>query len=133
MSQPPRVLRKFGLVVGGIFAALGAWFLWRRSGASLGGRICGGLGAVLLLGGALAPRALGPAYRAWMLLGHALGWVNSRLILGFLFYVVFALGRLFLLVRRKDPMCRKWRPEGGSYWVEVGREPFQPSSLEHPF
>ncbi|MGQ0614092.1 MAG: SxtJ family membrane protein [Planctomycetaceae bacterium] len=133
MKLPLPILRKFGLVVGGIFAGLGAFFLLRSSGASWGGRTCAVLGALLLLGGTLAPAALAPVYRAWMVLGHALGWVNSRIILGVLFYVFFSLGRLYLILTRKDPMCRKWEPQASTYWIELEQAPFAPASLEHPF
>lgn len=33
---------------------------------------------------------LSPAYRLWIRFGDALGWVNSRIILGALFYLVIA-------------------------------------------
>jgi hypothetical protein len=33
---------------------------------------------------------LGPAYRLWIRFGDAIGWVNSRIILGGLFYLVIA-------------------------------------------
>ena len=32
LSTTPRDLRKFGLVVGGVFLALGGWFLYRHKG-----------------------------------------------------------------------------------------------------
>jgi hypothetical protein len=46
--------------------------------------------AVLLVGLAYAmPRAVRPIYSAWMAIGHVLGWINSRIILGIIFYAVF--------------------------------------------
>jgi hypothetical protein len=46
--------------------------------------------AVVLVGLAYAaPRLLEPFYRGWMRLGHVLGWINSRIILGAVFYLVF--------------------------------------------
>lgn len=59
-------------------------FDWRRSSIPLY------IGAALLLSGLLAPRTSYPVYRAWMALSHALGWINTRLILGVVFFFVIA-------------------------------------------
>jgi len=36
-----------------------------------------------------APELLKPVQKAWMAFGHALGWVNSRIILTVVFYLIF--------------------------------------------
>ncbi len=37
-----------------------------------------------------AKHLLSPVYRLWIRFGDAIGWVNSRIILGVLFYLVIA-------------------------------------------
>ena len=93
-------LRKFGVVVGGVFATIGAWLLIRRSGESMPGFVFAMLGAALILFGLAIPRLLRPVYRGWMILAHALGWVNTRIILGALFYTAFLLARVALSLTR---------------------------------
>ena len=77
--------------------------------------------------------ALKHVYRGWMAFALVLGWINTRLILGVLFYVGFSLAHLYLLIRRQDPMSR--RPDSGrsTYWNDVSHNELTPSSLEHPF
>jgi hypothetical protein len=120
-----RQLRSFGLTVGGIFAVIGLWpvvFHWAEPG---GWAL---ILAALLIGPAIIyPKILFWPHKAWMRLGHLLGWVNTRLILGIIFYaVVTPIG----IVRRllgKDPMGRKIEPELDSY--RVVRSPRQPTHL----
>ena len=85
--QEIRRLRGFGLTVGGIFAVIGflpvvlsgqeprAWALTAS--------------AVLGIPALTMPRLLTPVYRCWMYIGHGLGWVNTRIILGILYYLLF--------------------------------------------
>jgi hypothetical protein len=49
------------------------------------------LALAVVLGGLalLRPAALKPVHRVWMAVGHALGWVNSRIILSVIFYGIF--------------------------------------------
>ena len=124
-------LRKFGLLVGGIFAAIGAFILWRNETVTSGVAVFGGIGLSLIGLGLLFPPALRPIHKVWMFLAHILGWINTRLILGAVFYVGFALARLFLLVCRRDPMLRRPDPSADSYWCDARQT--DPVSLEHPF
>jgi hypothetical protein len=55
----------------------------------------------------LLPSLLLPIYKGWMVIGNALGWVNTRIILGILFYVVFFPIGLSMKLLGKDPMARK--------------------------
>lgn len=133
MESTRKELRKFGLVVGGVFAALGLYLLLRHGFAHTTGRIMGAVGAVLLLSAAVAPRALIPFRRVWMALAHLLGWINTRLILGIVYYVVFTLVRCVLVLLRKDPMHRRPDPGKDTYWVDVPQTPFERKSLEHQY
>jgi hypothetical protein len=77
-------LRHFGLMVGGIFILIAIWPLVFR-GEPL--RIwAAGVGASLAAAGALFPTGLAPLYRGWMWVGHVLGWINTRILLGVVFY-----------------------------------------------
>ncbi|MHC4972990.1 MAG: SxtJ family membrane protein [Planctomycetota bacterium] len=133
MESKRKELRKFGLVVGGVFAALALYFLLRYGWPSLAGRILGGLGAALLLASAVYPRALIPFRRVWMALAHVLGWINTRLILGAVYYLAFTLVRFFLVLLRKDPMHRRPDAKLATYWVDVPQAPFERESLEHQY
>ena len=133
MSYWKNELRKFGLVVGGVFAVLAAWLLLRSDFESLFGRILGVAAVVFLLPAFVFPPALKPLQTGWMFIAHILGWINTRLILGIVFYVFFTIVRFFLLILGKDPMHRRPDPKLGTYWVEVKEGVATAESLEHPF
>lgn len=109
-----RQARRTVLIVGSVLMVMGVWSLARQH--PLRAQIFCGLAVYLLLLGLVAPRWAIPFHAAWMRLAHALGWINSRLILGFLYYGVFTpLGFLRRLAGR-DPLRRRG-PGAVSYWV----------------
>lgn len=107
-------LRSFGLLVGGIFALVGFWPILFGRGVRLWAIIPAG---ILLVLGWLLPTSLRSVYKLWMLLGHALGWVNTRIILSVAFYGMFCPMGFIMRLRGKDPMRRRYEPESESYRV----------------
>ena len=118
-----RDLRKFGLMVGGVFAALGIimvfrhkahypYFLWP--------------GAALVGFGAIVPRAVKYFYLAWMSVAFVLGFIVSHLILGLLFFLVMTPVGLLARLAGKDFLSLKLDRTARSYWIP--REP-KPKSL----
>src|SRR5881409_1715518 len=122
-------LRSFGLLVGGIFALIGIWpVVWRGQPLRLWSLILGGVLMVLALAW---PRSLTQVYRLWMRVGEVLGWINTRLILGALFYLLFTPLGVCMRLRGKDPMRRMWAPGAESY--RVVRQPRPASHMWHQF
>src|SRR5215475_4724604 len=122
-------LRSFGLMVGGIFALLGLWpAVWRGQPLRLWSLILGGLLMVLALAW---PRSLTQVYRLWMTAGEGLGWINTRLILGAIFYLLFTPVGVYMRLRGKDPMRRTWVPEAESY--RAVRQPRPASHMRQQF
>lgn len=122
-------LRSFGLIVGGIFALIGVWpALWRGQPPRLWGLSVGG-GLIGL--GLVWPRRLAHVYRLWMAVGEVLGWINTRLLLGVLFYGLFTPMGLIMRLRGKDPMRRRLTPEVETY--RVVRQPRPASHMRHQF
>ena len=109
-----RELRKFGLVVGGVFAALGLVMAARGKG-HFPWFLAPGLGLLAL--GAALPKALKPVYIAWMGLALALGWVVSHLVLTlFFFLVITPVGRAASLLG-KDFLRVKLDRQAPTYWL----------------
>jgi hypothetical protein len=78
--------------------------------------------AVLLVGfGLVWPAALRYPYRGWMALGHALGWINSRILLSLVFYLVVTPIGLAIRLFGRDPMRRGFDRKAQSY--RIPREP----------
>jgi hypothetical protein len=86
MNQQPATkdLRQFGLIVGGIFSVIGLWpLLVRNEDLRLWSLILGG--TLVVLGLAL-PQSLKQLHWGWMKVGHVLGTINTRIILGLIYY-----------------------------------------------
>jgi Saxitoxin biosynthesis operon protein SxtJ len=118
-------LRSFGFTVGGIFALIALWPAVIRAEEPRWWAVV--VAACLLVPAAVFPKSLTWVYKGWMALGHVLGWINTRIILGFIFYfIVTPIG----MVRGwlgKDPMGRRLRPDLDSYRVTRNSRP--PSHL----
>ena len=131
MRQPTQpALRKFGLTVGGVFLLLGTVSWWR--GHEVAPLVMWTLGVPLVILGAIAPSLLGPVERAWMAMAEVLGWINTRLILGAVYFlIVTPMG----LVRRwrGDPLDRRMRDGQTSNWVRREQRPVDPARYRHQF
>lgn len=109
-------LRQFGLiassVVAGVFGLLLPWLFahpW-----SIWPWVLGGL---LAAWGLAWPVGLRPVYDSWMRFGHVVGLVNTRLMLGFMFYGMVAPGGLLMRLLGKDPLQRRLDRDVATYRV----------------
>jgi hypothetical protein len=130
-SLSPRELRQFGLifaaflagVFGGVLPLIGwiAFHAWLWAVAV----------TVALL--ALAwPRGLSPLYRVWTAIGRVLGYVNTRLLLGVVFFgVILPMGATRRAARRPS-LIKSLDPSSTSYRV-VRDAPPEPRHFEHPY
>lgn len=123
--QPTRrQLREFGLLIGIVLPLLLGWLLPALHGHPFRTwTLWPALPAITL--GLLAPRTLALPYRAWMALGHGLGWVNGHLILGAVFVLVLQPIALVMRLTGYDPLRRRRSTGLGSY-----REQRQHSAID---
>jgi hypothetical protein len=129
-APSPRQLRRFGFTVAAGLLVIGLiswyrnhlavpWVLWTMA-------------ALLGLLGLFLPHLLARVQRAWMALGTALGWVNTRVILTLLFYTTFT--PIGAIMRRfRDPLDRRLAKEQTSYWVRRQRQPLDHKAYERQF
>ena len=129
-STDKKELRSFGLIMAGmitLFFGLIIPWLW-SSTLPLWPWI---VGLVFLVSALSVPVALRPVFIVWMKIGHVLGWINTRLLLGIVFYLVIAPIGLVLRLMGKDPLNRKYDKSGPSYRI-VSKQPGV-DKLERPF
>jgi hypothetical protein len=103
-------LRNFGVILGAFVAVLFGLFLpWLLAHSiPLWPWI---VSAILSSTALIQPSLLAPVYKGWMSVGQVLGWINTRIILAVIFYVLlFPIGLLIRLFG-KDPMERKLNRE----------------------
>jgi hypothetical protein len=115
--QSAKELRQFGLLmglfIGGIFGLLVPW-LWNLRFVAWPW-IAGALFVVWAL---VAPAALAPVFYGWMIVGGVMGWINTRIILAVVFYLVFFPIGLFMRLRGWDPLRRAWKSDLISYRIQ---------------
>ncbi|MBA2671763.1 MAG: hypothetical protein H0U67_15445, partial [Gemmatimonadetes bacterium] len=75
--------RRFAFTVGAAFAVISGLLWWR--GMSTASAVSGSAGVLLVLGGLVIPRRLGPVYRAWMTLAHAMSRVTTPIFMGIVY------------------------------------------------
>ncbi len=117
-KQSWRSEREFGLVVGGVFVLLGAWWLYRGKFANAA-HIVLPLGALLVVLGLIWPRVLVLPNKAWMLLAEGLSFVTTRIILGVVFFLVVTPIGIVKRLSGWDPLNRRG-PRSDSYWQPYG-------------
>lgn len=114
LKTTDRDLRKFGLLVGGVFAALGLIFFLRHK-AHWPYFVWPGV--ALIAFGAVLPRALKYVYIAWMSVAFVLGFIISHIILGLFFFLVITPIGLLARLLGKDFLSLKLDRAAKSYWL----------------
>ena len=116
-SSSTKELRNFGLVMA---VAFGVIAIFARP------EIYGTISVTFLLLGLLATRVLAPVHRVWMKLADVLGWINTRILLVLVYYlVVTPTGLLMRLFRH--------RPLPGGYWEKPAKHSHGDKHFERQF
>ena len=115
VEVPQRVdLRKFGLVMAAVLALVSG-YLWYKDAMDPAQVVFSVAGGFLIVGLVL-PVVLTPIYFPWMWLARILAFVNTHLLLGFVFYTLFTFIGLGMRLLGRDPLDRKILPDSDSYW-----------------
>ena len=122
-------LRDFGLMMGGLFVVFfGLLLPWLFSVSfPLWPWIVAGILSGLAL---TVPNGLKPIYQGWMFLTIILAWINTRLILSIVFYLLITpMGLIMRLfgknaMKNKSPQLESYRSLTSSY---------SPKQMEKPF
>ncbi len=120
--------RHFGYVFAGVCTIVAFWPLWPLAAPNL--YWLTGAGAFALAGLAW-PRVLSPLNALWMKIGHVLGWINTRLILGLVFFLLVTPTGFVVRLLGYDPLKLR-RRASGSYWIQRGAD-WNPKSLRDQF
>ena len=114
-------LRQFGLLVGGVFAVIGLWPLVFRSESPRWWAMA--IGSLLIVLGAAAPQSLKLVHGGWMKVGHILGSINTRIILGIIYYLLITPMGVIMRLMGKDPMHRVLMQDADTYRIVRASRP----------
>ena len=120
----------FGMLFVAVFALVGSYVWWR--GGSLHPWWFG-LSASTLLVTLVAPDLLAPLNRAWMRLASILNTIVSPIVLGIMFFGVFAPIGIVMRLAGRDAMRRRLDPGARTYWQERDPPGPDPSGLPNQF
>lgn len=102
----PKKLRDFGFLIGFGFPFFIGWLIPFISGHEF--RLWTILiGLPALISGIFFPKILDKPYKAWMNLGYCLGFINSRIILGIIFFIVVMPISMIMRLTGYDPLRLK--------------------------
>lgn len=125
-------LRDFGLIMAaGLISLFGLFFPW------LGDRpihVTGWpwiTGTAFAITGLLLPKALYWPNKVWMKVGHVLGWINSRIILGVVYFFLFTPMAIVRRLMGKDSLNRKLDVSAKTYRSTSTQPKIE--NLEKPF
>lgn len=124
-------IRTFGLALAALLTAIGAWKLYKGQGAS---------SSVLLIAGFISAASaiffqplIKPVYAVMMKLSHTLGWINTRILLGLIFYLMITPTGLVIKLFGKDLLDRSIEPDKSDYWIKREKTKFDKSRYENQF
>ena len=123
-------LREFGLLTGGIIAGLFGLILPLIQGHSL--PIIPWIIAITLVGLAIIlPKSLDPVYQVWMKIGLYVGWLESRIVLSIVFFIILTPMAFIMKLFNRDTMARKFDFQVETYRISSKIHPH--SGMEKPY
>ena len=105
-SISEKQLREFGFLIGFGFPIIIGWIMpaisghFFRSWSLL-------VGFPILILGIIKPSLLSIPYKFWMKLGHILGWINSKIVLGLVYFIILLPIALIMKIFGYDPLRKK--------------------------
>jgi hypothetical protein len=122
-------LRKFGITMGMVLGAISLFISLRHTHDALPIAIIS-LSFFIL---AILPASLKYIYILWMRAASVLGWINTRLILSIMFYLIFTPTGLLMKLFGADLLERKINKRKDSYWIKKEKKDFSPLDYERQF
>lgn len=126
-----KALKKFGITIGIVFIFIALFFLLKNKQNNIPIFIY--ISAIFLFLASTFPILLKPIYIIWIRLAILLGWINTRLILFAIFYLVFTPMGLLMKLFRFDPLERRIDKKKTSYWIKKEAIEFNRINYERQF
>lgn len=130
LNTDKKSLRKFGITMGIAFLVITFIILIRHRHSILPTSI---ISVIFLILAFTMSALLKPVYILWMKLAFILGWINTRLILCIMFYLVFAPVGLVMRLFNVDLLDRGIDKNKKSYWKNKDKKEFKPQDYERQF
>ena len=122
-------LRSFGITMGVVFVVISVVLFFKHKAIMPYLAVS----AALFLTAFVIPNLLKPLYIFWMKLAFVLSWINTRLILFLMFYLIFTPIGFIIKILRIDLLETKINKEEKTYWKKKEKKEFGLVSYERQF
>ena len=130
ISLDKKTLKKFGITMGIAFLLITFIIMLRHRHAIMFTSI---ISVIFFILGLLMPVLLKPIYIFWMRLVLVLSWINTRLILLIILYLIFTPIGLVMRLFGIDLLDRRIQRNKESYWKKKDKRDFNPLDYERQF
>lgn len=124
-------LRQFGIGVGVILIILGTIHFFKHN-VKVSYILCS-ISVLSLISGIFFPKILRPIYKVFLKVTHAIGWFNTKVILGVLYYLLLTPIGLTMKLFGKDILSVKIHKNQESYWIKRQTVKATRETLERQF
>lgn len=130
LNLDKKTLRNFGVTMGAAFFIIGIILIVKHKQIPH---------PVLLISAAwficafIIPEFLKPLYISWMKFAFILSWINTRIILFIMFYLIFTPIGAAIRIFGTDLLKRKIDKNKSSYWASPDKKAFNKLSYEKQF
>jgi hypothetical protein len=123
-------LKKFGITMGIAFLAISLLIFIKHRHSILPTSI---ISAIFFIFAFTMPNILKPIYVIWMRLAFILSWINTRIILFIVFYLIISPLGLLMRLFGADLLERKIDKQKDTYWIKKEKKEFKLSDYERQF
>lgn len=122
-----KALRSFAGIMAIACVILGLALLMRGNPEFL---LAWAIATLFFVTGAIRPKWLYWVHFIWMKFAFVLAWINTRLLLGIIFYFILTPVSLAMRLFRFDPLDRAFDRNKTSYWIPRPKKTFAKSDYE---
>ncbi len=129
LNLDKKTLRKFGVTMAIAFSVITLLILWKHRHSIVPTSI---VSFTFLILAVAAPGILKWVYIVWMRFAFILGWINTRIILVAMFYLVLTPIGIVMKLFGVDLLQRK-RDNRATYWLKREDSPFNAADYQRQF
>ena len=124
-------IRKFGIALTILLLVIGSWKFYK--GKMTPSYIFLTMGALSFASAMFFQPIIKPVYIAMMKAAHVLGWVNTRILLTFIYYFIMTPIGLLMRISGKDILDENIEPRKEDYWVRREKIAFDSQRYEKQY
>jgi hypothetical protein len=123
-------LKKFGFVMGSAFFVIYLLIIFKHK---QGSSAILAISTVFFILAIISPVMLKPVYITWMSFASISGWINSRLILLIIYYLLMTPINLLMRLFGREALEKKFDKKKESYWRKKEQNEFSLTDYERQF